>query len=181
MKFSEKKKASEVVVETWPLAFNFEKPKPLMNGITSLILAETNNDKEIKIALSAYFQRITYIRCVSKGGPRYNLQGEPEGEVSKDEQESAKVLVKQFNDRWNKKRLNIEREKLGQLRRKEKQEKRLSVERERLDQSKIKDKQPEGSNSKLTLKKKSTDTAKASDTTSKVIIRKKRTLLPPST
>ena len=156
------------MVETWPLAFNYEKPKPLMNGITSVILAETNNDKKIKIALSAYFQRITYIRCVSKGGPRYNLQGEPEGEVSKDEQESAKTLVRQFNDRWNKKRLNIERERLGQLKRKEKEEK--------------KEKQLEASNTKLTLKKKKITVAtKASDTTSKVIIRKKRSLLPPST
>jgi ProP effector len=68
--------------------------KPLKVGIYSDLAAlGVLPGREIHIGLSYYTRRLQYQRALAAGGPRYNLAGEPVGEVSEADRAGAATVV----------------------------------------------------------------------------------------
>ncbi|MFZ4221429.1 ProQ/FINO family protein [Enterobacter ludwigii] len=89
----------ERLTETWPQAFNPKAPRPLAVGIIDSIMAELNRAGAggygaARYAVKGYTSNIRYIRALAAGGPRYNLHGEPEGEVTAEQQQRAAETLK---------------------------------------------------------------------------------------
>jgi sRNA-binding protein len=82
--------------ERWPHAFpwDFQQRKPLALGIHQAVALHFPETPvwRIKqaIALFQYGGKGAYLHAVMKGGPRYDLDGQPNGEVTATEQEQAK-------------------------------------------------------------------------------------------
>jgi hypothetical protein len=69
--------------------------------------------REIHIALSYYCRRLQYLRALAAGGPRFNLVGEPVGEVSESDKAGAAaaiedILKRRENQRDQAKKKNVE-------------------------------------------------------------------------
>ena len=84
------------LTELWPQAFSLKNPRPLSVGIVDAIAAELNacGHGAVRYALKSYTGNIRYIRVLAAGGPRYNLHGEPEGEVTPEQQQRAEQMLK---------------------------------------------------------------------------------------
>lgn len=87
------------LVAIFPECFNRPSPKPLKIGIGAelLPLAGTHPElegvsrKQIRQALAFYTGSNAYRKAVAAGGPRYGLNGQPDGEVTPEQQEFAKT------------------------------------------------------------------------------------------
>lgn len=87
------------LVAIFPECFNRQSPKPLKIGIGPELLALVGNHpdlaeisrKQIRQALTFYTGSNSYRKAVANGGARYGLNGQPEGEVTLEQQEFAKV------------------------------------------------------------------------------------------
>jgi ProP effector len=82
--------------QRWPLVFpeDIRQVKPLARSIHQVIIEQLPDIKPWRIrGAIALFQRIgrgAYWRALVKGGPRYDLDGQPNGEVTAAEQEKAR-------------------------------------------------------------------------------------------
>ena len=91
--------------ERWPAAFpcDFRHLKPLAIGIHHDLMAALPETPGPLIRQTiALWQRWTgprYWLAVRKGGPRYDLEGNPRGEVTPEEQERAKQDRTAFSER----------------------------------------------------------------------------------
>lgn len=91
----------ERLTRTWPEVFDLKKPRPLAVGIIDAITAELNTTGAgghgaIRYALKSYTSNIRYVRALVEGGARYNLHGQPCGEISETERQQAAKRLKQM-------------------------------------------------------------------------------------
>ena len=82
------------LAEQWPQAFNLTNPRPLAVGIIDditavLSAAGAGGHGAVRYALKSYTGNIRYVRAVATGGPRYDLTGQPRGEVTPTERQHA--------------------------------------------------------------------------------------------
>jgi len=94
-----------VIMEQWPTAFpaHPEAVRPLAVGIHQLLEKQfpDRSPEQIRRAIAQWrYPRLgAYLRGVARGGPRYDLDGNPCGEVSTSEQENARVRLKEWRER----------------------------------------------------------------------------------
>lgn len=89
----------ERLIEMWPQAFDLKNPRPLAVGIIDAIAAKlttagAGGHGAVRFAMKSYTSNIRYIRALAAGGPRYNLHGEPEGEVTTEQRQRAAEALK---------------------------------------------------------------------------------------
>lgn len=89
----------EHLTEMWPQAFDMKNPRPLAVGIIDAITAELSargagGHGAVRYAMKSYTGNIRYIRALAAGGARYNLRGEPEGEVTEEQRQRAAQTLK---------------------------------------------------------------------------------------
>ncbi|WP_096975315.1 ProQ/FINO family protein [Escherichia coli] len=93
------------LVELWPELFNREKPKPLKVGIPDDLIQDIAIRKlafgagTLHAAVASYVQSPRYYRALMAGGARYDLKGQPCGEVTPQEQKEAETRLMMLNDR----------------------------------------------------------------------------------
>jgi ProP effector len=54
----------------------------------------------IRAAISRWVSSTRYLKALSKGGPRYGLDGQPDGEVTEAEQADALARLQQRQERY---------------------------------------------------------------------------------
>ena len=93
------------LVELWLELFNREKPKPLKVGIHDDLIQDIAIRElafgagTLRAAVASYVQSPRYYRALMAGGPRYDLKGQPCGEVTPQEQKEAETRLMMLNDR----------------------------------------------------------------------------------
>ena len=93
------------LMELWPELFNREKPKPLKVGITDDLIQDIAIRElafgagALRAAVASYVQSPRYYRALMAGGARYDLKGQPCGEVTPQEQKEAETRLMVLNDR----------------------------------------------------------------------------------
>ena len=106
------------IMARWPQTFTpYPEPvRPLARGIGNMIAAQlpTGSRALVHKAIS-FWQRQRkglYLHRVMMGGPRYDLEGNPQGEVTPEEQERARIeLVAWRAERREKQRTDAQRER----------------------------------------------------------------------
>ncbi|EDX0048482.1 proQ/FINO family protein [Salmonella enterica] len=79
----------------WPVLFNLDNPKPLKVGIFDDLMQDisarnlTIGAGVLKATLVRYTHRIRYKKAVCAGGARYDLNGQPCGEITPEQQQEA--------------------------------------------------------------------------------------------
>jgi ProP effector len=84
---------------TFPNVFNRQTPKPLKIGLGEELLALAGvhpaladlTRTRIRRALKVYTGASAYRKVLAKGGPRYDLDGQPAGEVTPEQQTFART------------------------------------------------------------------------------------------
>jgi ProP effector len=95
----------DVCRQRWPQAFrqDLRHVKPLAIGIHRELAARLPEQPLRRIsAVIGLFQRLSgagYLRAIVKGGPRYDLEGNPRGEVTPKEQELAQRDLAAYYER----------------------------------------------------------------------------------
>ena len=88
------------LVEHWPELFDRENRKPLKIGIMGdLIATERVSKTKLKKAMTAWCRHRKYRTALAEGGARYGLDGQPAGEVTAEQQASAKPKKKRENSK----------------------------------------------------------------------------------
>ncbi|HBN0638637.1 TPA: proQ/FINO family protein [Escherichia coli] len=93
------------LVELWPELFSREKPKPLKVGIFDDLIQDitirelASGAGALRAAVASYVQSPRYYRALMAGGARYDLKGQPCGEVTPQEQKEAETRLMVLNDR----------------------------------------------------------------------------------
>ncbi|EOA7764674.1 ProQ/FINO family protein [Escherichia coli] len=106
------------LIELWPDLFNREAPKPLKVGIFDDLMQDiaTRGMKfgpgTLRAALASYAQCPRYYRALIAGGARYDLKGQPCGEVRPQEQQDAETRLMALNERRKRQR-QAAKEKAG--------------------------------------------------------------------
>lgn len=83
------------VLAFWPELFDLDNPKPLKVGVLDDIQRDiaardlTIGAGVLKAALASYTRRIRYKKTLAAGGARYDLNGQPCGEVTPEQQKNA--------------------------------------------------------------------------------------------
>ena len=86
-------------VETFPACFSRSAPKPLKIGLGEELMALAGvhpafvdlTRTRIRRALKVYTGAPAYRKALAKGGPRYDLDGQPAGEVTPEQQTFART------------------------------------------------------------------------------------------
>ncbi|HAU9688959.1 TPA: prop effector [Escherichia coli] len=88
------------LAEYWPELFGAENIKPLKAGVIHDMLQDAKA-RELAIghgvlrgALTSYIHTTRYLKAIVAGGPRYDLNGQPCGEVTEKEKAAASELLK---------------------------------------------------------------------------------------
>jgi len=98
----------EVFRERWPQAFphDYRQVRPLAVGIHRdlAVYLPGHSHRQIGAVLSLfkYLVNPAYLRAILRGGPRYDLEGNPRGEVTAQEQEQARQELHAFYERRKK-------------------------------------------------------------------------------
>lgn len=96
-----KRKRVQKITAFWPKLFDINNPKPLKLNIMQDMVKDIQargiemGTGAVRVALGAYTGHARYIRCVAAGGMRYDLNGEPCGEVT---ETAAKNAAARFED-----------------------------------------------------------------------------------
>ncbi|WP_424765239.1 ProQ/FINO family protein [Proteus mirabilis] len=92
------------IAKHWTI-FNEPEAKPLMIGIKEVMIAEVKDkgldipESHIKQGLRSYISRKTYLKALTLGGNRFDMNGQPKGEITPQQQ----ALAKQMLVEWAKK------------------------------------------------------------------------------
>jgi ProP effector len=95
----------ELLRNRWPLAFprDYRQVRPLALGINKDIAAHLPEQPLGRISnaigIFQYLLGPAYFRAVLRGGPRYDLDGNPRGEVTAEEQEVAQRDLAAYQER----------------------------------------------------------------------------------
>ncbi|MDB9568547.1 ProQ/FINO family protein [Providencia rettgeri] len=82
------------ITKHWPL-FSEPEAKPLMIGIKEAMIAEVKEkgldipESHIKQGLRSYISRKAYLKALTLGGNRFDMHGQPNGEVTPEQQSIA--------------------------------------------------------------------------------------------
>lgn len=88
------------VLAFWPALFNLDNPKPLRVGILDDLMQDINARNltigagVLKAAIASYTRRIRYQKALAAGGDRYDLNGQPCGEITPEQQQEAADTLK---------------------------------------------------------------------------------------
>ncbi|EKS5645163.1 ProQ/FinO family protein [Salmonella enterica] len=92
----------------WPELFDPDNPKPLKVGVLDDLMQDisarnlTIGAGVLKVAIASYTRRIRYQKALAAGGARYDLNGQPCGEITPEQQqEAADALKKAKGERDN--------------------------------------------------------------------------------
>ena len=106
-KHAEKRQqARQLLTCLWPKAFDFDAPRPLKVGITDDMLAAAKERNiplqlsDIRTCLRIFTMRTRYQKSLVKGGDRFDLNGEPCGTVTPEQQEMAKQTLRNINQKY---------------------------------------------------------------------------------
>ncbi|EIZ2110877.1 ProQ/FinO family protein [Salmonella enterica] len=83
------------VLAFWPELFDLNNPKPLKTGVLNDLIQDiaardlTIGAGALKAALASYTRRIRYKKAIAAGGSRYDLNGQPCGEITPEQQQTA--------------------------------------------------------------------------------------------
>lgn len=94
----EHEQARDELIKLWPNLFSKDKPKPLKVDISKDLFAARKRDgleiskRQISIGLMVYTQNEAYQRMLFEVGPRFDINGQPCGEVT--EEQAARARVK---------------------------------------------------------------------------------------
>ena len=94
-----------VIMEQWPTVFPARpnEVRPLAIGIHQLLEKKfpDRSPEQVRRAIAQWrYPRLgAYLRVVARGGPRYDLDGNPCGEVSASEQENARQRLQEWRER----------------------------------------------------------------------------------
>ena len=94
-----------LIMEQWPTAFPArpDEVRPLAVGIHELLEKRfpdrTPDQVRRAIAQWRYPRLGAYLRVVARGGSRYDLDGNPCGEITESEQENARERLKEWRER----------------------------------------------------------------------------------
>ncbi|EEM8544084.1 prop effector [Salmonella enterica] len=97
-----KQKRVQKITGFWPALFDINNPKPLKINIIQDMIKDIQaraldmGAGSVRAALSTYTGHSKYIRCVAAGGPRYDLNGEPCGEVTEAAVQHATERLRAF-------------------------------------------------------------------------------------
>ncbi len=96
------RKKLELLITHWPAAFSLDAPRPLAIGTAELIAADMcargiTGAGKIRAAIAMYTRRAIYLKALIAGGARYNLAGEPVGEVTPEQQRMARENLSAMN------------------------------------------------------------------------------------
>jgi ProP effector len=103
------------VMERWPQTFSAypAEVRPLARGINKDLVAQVPGASRRQIGFAlAWWQRQrrpAYWQALARGGPRYDLDGQPRGEVTPEEQEQARQLVTAYAARRQARRAQARR------------------------------------------------------------------------
>ncbi|ENM0557949.1 ProQ/FinO family protein [Salmonella enterica] len=82
------------VLAFWPELFDLDNPKPLKVGVLDDLMQDisarnlTIGTGVLKAAIASYTRRIRYQKALAAGGARYDLNGQPCGEVTPEQQQT---------------------------------------------------------------------------------------------
>ncbi|MGO0616343.1 ProQ/FINO family protein [Leclercia adecarboxylata] len=96
------RKKLDLLITHWPAAFNLDAPRPLAIGTAEMISADMcargiTGAGKIRAAVAIYTRRAIYLKALIAGGARYNLAGEPVGEVTPEQQQMAREKLSAMN------------------------------------------------------------------------------------
>lgn len=86
------------IAKHWTI-FNEPEAKPLMIGIKEAMIAEVKDkgldipESHIKQGLRSYISRKTYLKALTLGGNRFDMNGQLKGEVTPQQQALAKQML----------------------------------------------------------------------------------------
>lgn len=93
------------VLALWPELFNLDNPKPLKVGVLDDLMQDINARNltigagVLKAAIASYTRRIRYQKALAAGGARYDLNGQPCGEITPEQQQEAADALKKAKDK----------------------------------------------------------------------------------
>ncbi|ENW6016062.1 ProQ/FINO family protein [Salmonella enterica] len=93
------------VLVLWPALFNLDNPKPLKVGALNDLMQDisarnlTIGAGVLKAAIASYTRRIRYQKALAAGGARYDLNGQPCGEITPEQQQEAADALKKAKDK----------------------------------------------------------------------------------
>ncbi|EMR8996625.1 ProQ/FinO family protein [Escherichia coli] len=93
------------LIELWPELFSPESPKPLKVGIFDDLMQDLAvrglafGPGALRATLASYAQSPRYYRALMAGGARYDLKGQPCGEVTPQEQQEAETRLAALNEK----------------------------------------------------------------------------------
>lgn len=96
-----KKRRIDRIAKYWTL-FSEPEVKPLMIGIKEAMIAEANDkgldipESHIKQGLWSYISRKVYLKTLTLGGHRFDMNGQPNGEVTPEQQAIAEQQLKKW-------------------------------------------------------------------------------------
>ncbi|MEH6651278.1 MAG: ProQ/FinO family protein [Motiliproteus sp.] len=98
------------ISELYPNVFNRDAVKPLKIGIQEELLADEKLSKgKIKRALASYVRAPQYYKSLKTGAARIGLNGEEAGQVTEQEAEHAKKMLKEMREK-RQQRIQVEKE-----------------------------------------------------------------------
>ncbi|WP_105461948.1 ProQ/FINO family protein [Escherichia coli] len=93
------------LTELWPDLFSREAPKPLKVGIFDDLMQDLAvrglafGPGALRATLASYAQSPRYYRALMAGGARYDLKGQPCGDVTPQEQQDAETRLMMLNEK----------------------------------------------------------------------------------
>ena len=107
--------ARQLLTTLWPELFDFNAPRPLKIGIMDDMLVSAKAQSiplqlaDIRLCLRTYTLRTRYQKSLINGGERFDLNGEPCGIVTPEQQEMAKQTLSNMHKKVkNKQHVNTE-------------------------------------------------------------------------
>ncbi|HFT6822205.1 TPA: ProQ/FINO family protein, partial [Escherichia coli] len=106
------------LTELWPELFSREAPKPLKVGVFDDLMQDLAvrglafGPGALRATLASYAQCPRYYRALMAGGVRYDLKGQPCGEVTPQEQQDAETRLVALNEKRKRQR-RVAKEKTG--------------------------------------------------------------------
>lgn len=92
------------IAKHWTL-FNESEAKPLMIGIKEAMIAEVKDkgldipESHIKQGLRSYISRKAYLKALTLGGNRLDMHGQPNGEVTPEQQSIAEKKLEEWGSK----------------------------------------------------------------------------------
>ncbi|HFW3113330.1 TPA: ProQ/FINO family protein [Salmonella enterica subsp. diarizonae serovar 61:r:-] len=93
------------VLAIWPELFTTDNPKPLKTGVLNDLMQDiaarnlTVGAGALKAAVASYVRRIRYKKAIAAGGARYDINGQPCGEVTPEQQQEAADDIKKADEK----------------------------------------------------------------------------------